>query len=116
MDQEAKYGPEPIFGRREAATSPSQQQHDDAIPSYFESVHRREPVFVNGRSGPVEMEASEVGGASVSVGLAGGEDEGQGKEKEKEGGSSRSKVGVGSRAGTPRWEEVTVKEEGEGQV
>ena len=111
IDQEAKYGRGPTFGR-EAATSPfqQQQQHDDAIPSYFESVHRREPLFVNGSSGPVEMEASEVGRAStaiVSAGVAGGEDEGE--EKEKEGGS-RSKVDVVSGTTMPRWEEVTVKE------
>ncbi|KAA8622322.1 PAT1 domain-containing protein [Pyrenophora tritici-repentis] len=53
MDQEAKRGANSV------ATSPVQRQHEDAIPTYFESVYRRALVFMNGSNGPVEMQGYE---------------------------------------------------------
>ncbi|RMZ73453.1 extracellular serine-rich [Pyrenophora seminiperda CCB06] len=100
MDKEGQPGAGAACAGGGCNTTSSPLQHDDMIPSYFESVYRREqPLFVNQRSGPVEMEGSEVG---YSAGSGGG---GEGKGDEAEG---KGRGVVGTAGTTPRWEEVVV--------
>ncbi|CAE7174154.1 hypothetical protein PTTW11_05577 [Pyrenophora teres f. teres] len=107
MDHEAKHGANSVATPPVQRQRQQHQQHEDAIPSYFESVYRRAPVFVNGGCGPVEMQGSEVGARDRD--RDGGS---EGKESEIAGGTDvmGGVGGVGTATATPRWEEVTAEQ------